>query len=74
MMLKENDDIRALFFHEGRLIVHTRRSKGRGQIPGKIPQFIRQQMKLTEAQFGELIACPLGQTEYIKILREKSLL
>jgi hypothetical protein len=74
MEIRENDDIRALFYHEGRLILQTMRSKGRGVIPGKIPHFIRQQMKLNEDQFTDLIACPLGRPEYVEILRQKGLL
>jgi hypothetical protein len=74
MTIRENDDIRALFYHEGRLILQTKRSKGRGIIPGKIPQFMRQQMKLNEDEFAELMACPLGLPEYVEILRQKGLL
>ncbi len=74
MEIRENDDIRALFYHEGRLILHTKRSKGRGIISGNILHLIRQQMKLNEDQFTGLIACPLGRPEYVEILRQKGLL
>jgi hypothetical protein len=74
MSIKENGDVQALFFHGGRLILRTRRSKGRGRIDGQVPYFIRQQMRLTDDQFRELIACPLRREEYIEILRDKGLL
>ena len=74
MEIKGGRDVRALFFYRGRLILQTRRSRGRGAIEGLIPTFIRQQMKLTENQFGELLACPLGLAGYLEILGQKKLL
>jgi hypothetical protein len=39
-----------------------------------IPHLIRQQMKLNEEQFQDLVDCPLSREDYLQILREKGLL
>ena len=74
MTIKQGKDVQALFFHEGRLILRTKRSHGSGPITGNIPTLIRQQMKLSPDQFQDLIACPLGLAEYVQILRTKQLI
>jgi hypothetical protein len=74
MEIKQSKDVLALFFHDGQFILRTKRSHGSGAIEGKIPHFIRQQMHLSEAQFKDLIDCPLDRAKYIKILTEKGLI
>lgn len=71
MEVRETNDRHALFYVDGKLVIRTKRSLGSGKISGNIPHFIRQQMKLTQSQFQDLIDCPLGRAEYIAILREK---
>jgi hypothetical protein len=61
----------ARFYYRGALVLTTRRSHGSGPIEGNIPYLIRQQMKLSQQQFDELIACPLGLLEYVEILKKK---
>lgn len=73
MTIKKTKDWHALFYVDGRLILRTKRSFGSGKIEGNIPSFIRQQMKLNNEQFADLIACPLDRPRYIGILREKNL-
>jgi hypothetical protein len=58
----------------GRRVVATRRSRGSGKLPGMIPHLIRQQMKLNEEQFQDLVDCPLSREDYLQILRDKGLL
>jgi hypothetical protein len=74
MSFKNATDRYARLHEGGRLIITTRRSFGSGKLDGQIPHFIRQQMKLNEAQFDSLIACPLGRAEYLAILKKKGLL
>jgi hypothetical protein len=64
-------DVHARLWVEGVLILSTRRSHGAGKLDGKIPYFIRQQMKLSEDQFSQAIACPLGRDDYLAILKGK---
>ena len=71
MEIKDTNDRHALFRVDGKLILRTKRSFGSGKIDGNIPHFIRQQMKLDNEQFAELLACPLDRPRYIEILREK---
>ena len=70
---KSTGDIHARFHVDGKLILHTKRSMGSGKLDGNIPAFIRQQMKLDEAQFKDAIDCPLKRDGYIEILRKKGL-
>lgn len=74
MQVKPGKDLHALFYVDGRLIVKSRRSKGSGPIGGQIPHLIRQQMRLNEAEFSDLIQCPLDRDGYIAILRGKGLI
>lgn len=71
MVIKEGRDRWASFYYKDKLILKTRRSWGSGKIDGDIPNFIRQQMKLNEDQFRDLINCPLGLDGYVTILTEK---
>ena len=74
MKIKNKKDRLALFYVGGRLILRTKRSHGSGKVEGNIPHFIRQQMKLNEVQFQELIACPLDRAGYIRILTDKRII
>ncbi len=74
MKIEDKRDRYARLYVGGKLVVVTRRSLGSGALDGNIPHLIRQQMKLNEEQFQDLIKCPLGLEEYIAILRDKNLL
>lgn len=74
MTIKDTKDRHALFYVDGKLILRTKRSFGAGKLEGNIPSFIRQQMKLNEDQFGDLIACPLDRNGYIEILKKKRII
>ncbi len=71
MVVENSKDRLARFYYQGTLILTTKRSHGSGKIEGNIPYLIRQQMKLTQPQFDDLIACPLGFPEYVEILKTK---
>ncbi len=72
--IRESKDKIAWFVHEGRKILMTKRSQGRGEVKGNIPHLIRQQLRLNEQQFRDLIACPLDREGYVTILKEKGIL
>jgi len=74
MQIRDTKHRIAWFIYNGRKILRTQRSHGRGELKGRIPDLIRQQLKLNEEQFRELVACPLGKEEYIQILRQKNFL
>jgi hypothetical protein len=59
------------FEHEGQLVVYTKRSHGNKDLPEHL---IRQQLKLNEQQFSELIGCTLKKEGYIAILEAKGLI
>jgi len=74
MEIREGRHTLAFFRCEGRVILWTKGPHKRGELKGKLPDLIRQQLKLNEAQFRELTACPLELAGYIQVLREKGLL
>ena len=74
MVIKDKNDRRALFYYDGKLILNTKRSMGRGTIDGQVRHFIRQQMKLSSTEFDELIACPLDLPKYVRILKNKGII
>lgn len=59
------------FEHEGVEIVRAKRSHGNKDLPEHL---IRQQLKLNEKQFSDLIDCPLTREGYIDILTQKGLI
>lgn len=71
MEIKNTGDRHAIFRVDGKIILRTKRSFGSGKLDGNIPSMIRQQMKLNEVQFSDLIDCPLKRDAYIKILQDK---
>jgi hypothetical protein len=71
MEIKDAKDRHARFYHGGKLILTTKRSHGKGPIEGPVQHLIRQQLKLSSSEFGDLIACPLTLGGYIEILRKK---
>lgn len=72
MKIIETHHRRALFYHDGRLILKTYRSHGKGELKGRQPEKIRGQMRLDREQFQDLVDCPLGRAEFIEILRTQS--
>lgn len=71
MVVKDSKDKLARFYYDGALILTTKRSHGSGKIEGKVPYLIRQQMRLSQKEFDDLIACPLKLDGYIEILKQK---
>ena len=52
-------------------ILRVHYSHGKGDLPDKIMHKIRGQLKLSEKDFKNLIACPLKYEDYLNILRCK---
>jgi hypothetical protein len=73
MEIREGRDTLAFFRHEGKVILWTKVPHKRGEARGNLPHFVRQQLRLNEAQFRDLIACRIWKEEYIEILRGKGL-
>jgi hypothetical protein len=55
-------------------ILRVHYSHGKGDLPGKIMHKIRGQLKLSEKDFRDLVACPLAYEDYLDILKNKGLL
>ncbi len=62
------------FCFKGRKILRVHFSHGKGDIPGKVSDKIRSQLKLSQKNFKELIDCPLSLDDYIVILKDKGLI
>ena len=71
MEITNTNDRHARFYYRGQLILATKRSFGSGTIEGPVQHLIRQQLKLTPSEFGDLIACPLTLDGYVEILKRK---
>lgn len=67
---RNSGDRHAWFEHEGRVLTRTKRSFGRGDLPGDL---IRQQLKLNESELKGILGCQLGREDYLRILRAKGL-
>ena len=62
------------FTFQGKKILRVHYSHGKGNIPGKVSDKIRSQLKLTQKDFRNLIDCPLSLKDYETILGEKGLI
>lgn len=72
LQTRNTGDKIAWFYHEGKKILRTKRSHGRGDLPAA--HMIRQQLKVNEDQFRGLIDCSVELKDYIEILRGKNIL
>ena len=61
-------------YYEGRAILRTRISHGRGDIPSIIVAKLRGQLRVTEEQLRNLVDCTMTYENYIELLRDKGLL
>lgn len=73
MRTRQSGDKLAWFVHEGKTILHTKRSHGAGDV-GHTAHLIRQQLKVSEEVFRGLINCPVDREAYVEVLRQKGLL
>jgi hypothetical protein len=71
LRVRNSGDRLAWFEYEGRVILRTKRSHGSGDLPGHL---IRQQLKLNEGQFADLIGCSFGFEDYVSVLKAKGLI
>ncbi|HLF80072.1 MAG TPA: hypothetical protein VJB57_21540 [Dehalococcoidia bacterium] len=69
---RENDHLFAWFEYEGKVLLRTRRSRKRGDLP--MQNSIRQQMKLSDRQVREAISCTFGMPEYLENLKARGIL
>ena len=62
------------FTFEGRKVLRVHYSHGRGNIPGRVTDKIRSQLKLGQKDFKELLNCPLSLDGYEAILKDKGII
>jgi len=56
---------------DGRPVLRTKLSKGRGDMKGNVADKFRTQLKLTEAELRQALAGAIGAKEYQEIIRRK---
>lgn len=72
MQTRNSGELHAWLVYEGKVVVRTRRSHGKGKyVPA---DKIRCQLKVNESQFSGLISCHISKEDYIKILMEKGII
>jgi len=74
LQLRSTGHIYGWLIVNGKKILRVHYSHGKGDIPGKIANKIRGQLKLSEKDFQMLLQCPLTYEDYLAILRRKALL
>lgn len=74
MRIREGRDTLAFFWCGERLVLWTKVPHGRGELKGRLPHYLRQQLRLNEEQFGKLIRCEIGRSEYVQILKSKGII
>ena len=71
MEIREARDTLAFFKYNGKIVLWTKVPHKKSDVKGKIQYFIRQQLKLNDNQFRDLISCKLIRNDYIEILISK---
>jgi len=74
MQIRSTHHVIGWFVYDGRKILKTRVSFGKGDVPKKVVHKMRGQMKLSVSDFVALKDCPLDREGYIAILRAKGLI
>lgn len=69
--LRSTNHIYGWLVINGKKILRVHYSFGKGNIPAKVSDKIRGQLKLTQQNLRELIDCPLSKEDYLKIIQEK---
>jgi hypothetical protein len=69
---RNSGDKLAWMVYEGRRVVWTKRSQGRGDLPCQ--DLIRQQMKLNKSEFQQGLDCTLTREGYISLLKDKGII
>lgn len=73
MEIREGRDTLAFFYCGPRLVLWAKVPHKRGELKGRLPYYIRQQLRLDEGQFHQLVQCRLRRAGYVQILRSKGL-
>lgn len=71
MQIREGRDTLAFVWCGERLVLWTKVPHGRGELKGRLPYYVRQQLKLNEEQFRKLVRCEIRRPEYVQILKDK---
>lgn len=74
MRVKESHHRNAYFYYEGKQVLKTRVSHGRGDIPKPVIEQIINQFYLRKDQFINLRKCPLTYEDYVTILKGKKII
>jgi hypothetical protein len=69
--VRATDHIYGWLVVDGKKILRVHYSFGKGNIPAKVTDKIRGQLKLDREHFIDLVKCPLSREDYIKIINEK---
>ena len=72
--LREGRDTLAKIFCDGKFVLFTKVPHGKGVLDGKLVHYIRNQLKISEDDFRNIIRCSLSAEEYKKILDKKGFL
>jgi hypothetical protein len=65
---RSNDHRFVYLIHEGRQVVWTARSHGRGEL-GAVEHTIRRQLRVNSKQMSDLVNCPMTRDDYIGHLK-----
>jgi hypothetical protein len=74
MEQREGRDRLAWFVYGGKRVLFTRMSHQRGDVAGRIVDFIRQQLKVNESQLRGLRDCSVTYEDYTAILKAKGVI
>ncbi|MBU0568493.1 hypothetical protein KJ693_05195 [bacterium] len=74
MRVKSTHHKIAWFIYNGKKVLKTRVSHGRGDIQNIVTEQIINQLFLRKDQFVDLVKCPLDYDGYVKILKDKKII
>jgi hypothetical protein len=74
LQVRSTNHIYGWLVNNEKKILRVHYSFGKGNIPAKVSEKIRGQLKLDQHNFSELIKCPLTREEYLEIIKNKGYL
>jgi len=63
-----------LFYYNGKIVAKTKLSHNNQDIGDRLISKMYKQCQISKNQFFDLINCPLGEKEYINILKEQGVI
>ena len=74
METRESGDTIAKFRYNGKVVLRSKVSHGKGELQGSLPHLVCQQLRVSRPEFDLISGCKYSRPEYEQILRDKGVI